>query len=246
MTVFLQTLAEYEHYVYALVALIALLALRLVIQARRERRSAVFPLEREIAMMRLYRTLGLTIILMLIMGSTWAASNLLLPKLETGEILATTTPDILLLIDTPTPTLPPPTATPTITPTPRPRPTRRPAPAVVEDTPTPAVLPPACPNPGAALASPGSGQEITSETAIIGTASIPNFQFYKLEWRNANGPEQWNWFAGSETPVVGAALGAFNPAGLPPGDYIIRLVVVDNTGNYPPPCTVQVTIPASQ
>jgi len=242
MTVFLQTWAEYEHYIYALVVLVAVFALRSVFMARRERRSAVFPLEREIALMRLYRTAGLTVLLALVMAGTWSVGHLLLPKLAYGTILTTPTPDILLLIDTPTPTLPPPTATPTTTPTPRPRPTRRPPPP--QTTPTPAVLPPACPNPGAALASPGQGQAITGETQVIGTASIPNFQFYKLEWRNAAGPEQWNWFAGSETPVVGGVLGSFNPAGLPPGNYIIRLVVVDNTGNYPNPCTVQVTIPA--
>lgn len=246
MTVFLQTLADNDRYIYAVVILAAVLALRSVIIARRERRAAVFPLEREIALQRLYRTAGLAFVLLIVMGGTWAITNLLLPKLESGAILATTTPDILLLIDTPTPTAAPPTATPTITPTPRPRPTRRPPPVATEITPTPAVSPPACPDPGAALASPGVGQSISAETPVIGTASTPNFQFYKLEWRNANGPEEWNWFAGSETPVVGAALGAFNPAGLPPGSYIIRLVVVDNTGNYPPPCAVQVNVPAPE
>lgn len=246
MIVFLHSLATYQNYIYAVVALVALWALRWVILARRERRAAVFPLEREIALMRLYRTLGLSIMLLIIMGGTWAASNVLLPRLETGDVLATTTPDVLVLIDTPTPTLPPPTATPTVTPTPRPRPTRRPTPIISEATPTPAVLPPACPNPGAAIASPGVGQSITGVTPIIGTASIPNFQFYKLEFRFVGGPEQWNWFAGSQTPVVGAALGAFDPAGKPAGDYIIRLVVVDNTGNYPEPCQVQVNIPAPQ
>ncbi|NOX62559.1 MAG: hypothetical protein GXP42_11545, partial [Chloroflexi bacterium] len=132
----------------------------------------------------------------------------------------------------------------TTTPTPRPRPTRRPPPTLApQGPPTPEVSPPACPNPGAAIASPGNGQTVQGEIQVTGTASIDRFQFYKLEWAWEGNPEQWNWFAGSETPVVGGVLGAFNPAGLPSGNYTIRLVVVDITGNYPPPCSVHVIVP---
>ena len=160
MTVFVQFIADNAQYVYALCALVALYLLRVAFVARRERRSAMFPLEREVALGRIYRAFGLAIFLLVIMGAVYAVGVYLLPQLQQGEVLTTPTPDLLVLIDTPTPTLPPPTATPTITPTTRPRPTRA-VPTVGPETaatPVPAVRPPACPNPGAAIASPGIGQ----------------------------------------------------------------------------------------
>ncbi len=80
-----------------------------------------------------------------------------------------------------------------------------------------------------------------SDTAVTGSANIDGFQFYQLEW--SAGADLWNWFAGSEFPVAGGVLGVFQAGALPPGAYTIRLVVVDQTGNYPSPCTVQVTVP---
>ncbi len=102
-----------------------------------------------------------------------------------------------------------------------------------------------CPTPGVVITSPGIGQVLTGPVQIIGTANIANFQFYKLEWSSPAAPDQWHWFAGAETPVTNGVLGVFDPATVPPGDYLIRLVVVDNTGNYPPPCQTHVRIPGS-
>jgi hypothetical protein len=95
------------------------------------------------------------------------------------------------------------------------------------------------------ITSPGVGQTLSGPVAIIGTANIANFQFYKLEWSSASAPNDWHWFAGAESPVNNGALGAFDPALVPPGSYYIRLVVVDNTGNFPQPCVVQVNVPGS-
>jgi len=242
MTVFLQFLADYAPFIYGAIALVAVYLIRRAILARRDRNSAIFPLEREVAVSRTYRTFGLAVFLLVVILATWSASNLLLPELQTIEGMATPTPDLMVLIDTPTPTSAPPTATPTITPTPKPRPTRKP-PVVEQSTPEPVVVPPQCPNPGAAIASPGRGQIAEGEVTITGTASIDGFQFYKLEWQGPSNPNEWLWFAGSERPIVGSVLGVLNTAALAPGDYAIRLVVVDNTGNYPNPCTVSIIVP---
>ncbi|MCP4167630.1 MAG: hypothetical protein GY759_17315 [Chloroflexi bacterium] len=242
MTVFLQFIADNSQYVYALAGLVALFYLRRAIVARRERRSAIFPLEREVAMGRIYRTFGVAVLLLIIIASTWAAGNLLLPQLAKIEGITMPQPDdILVLIDTPTPTLPAPTATPTATPTVRARPTRIP-PTVQVSKPTPAVIPPFCPIPGVDISSPGDGQAVAGQVAVIGTANIEGYQFYKLEWAADANPGVWNWFAGGEHPAVGAVLGTFS-ADLPSGRYSIRLVVVDITGNYPEPCIVHVNVP---
>jgi hypothetical protein len=243
VAVFLGFLAANASYIYAFCALIALYFLRVAIRARRERRAAVFPLEREVALARTHRTFGVALLLLVIMGTTYVTVHRLMPRLNEMAVSDTPTPGVFVLIATPTFTPPPPTATPTPAPTPTPRPTRRPPPT---PAPTPEatapVRPPACPHPGAAIASPGNGQVVRGDTPIIGTASIENFQFFKLEWSVA-GNEQWNWFAGSETPAVGTVLGVFRAGDLPPGHYVIRLVVVDHTGNYPTPCLVTVVVP---
>ena len=244
MTVFLQFLADNARFIYGAVALVGIYFLYRAFVLRKERRSAIFPLEREVAMSRLYRLFGVAVTLLLILGGTWAASNLLLPEIETMTPAGTATPDILVLIDTPTPTSPPPTATPTATATLKPRPTRKPAPRP-KNTPVPEVAPPVCPTAGVIITAPGNGQALTGPVTIIGTANIANFQFYKLEWSSAGAPNDWHWFAGAESPVNNGALGSFDPALVPPGSYNIRLVVVDNTGNFPPPCVVQVTVPGS-
>jgi len=244
MTVFLQFLADNARFIYGAVGVVGLYFLYRAFVLRRERRSAIFPLEKEMALSRLYRLFGVAVTLLLILAGTWAASNLLLPGIEALGPTGAATPDILVLIDTPTPTSPPPTATPTVTPTLKPRPTHKPPPRI-QTTPTPVVIAPVCPTAGVSITSPGSGQTVTGPVTITGTANIAGFQYYKLEWSSVSAPDQWHWFAGGETPVNSGVLGSFDPALAPPGAYNIRVVVVDNTGNYPQPCVVQLIVPGS-
>jgi len=44
------------------------------------------------------------------------------------------------------------------------------------------------------------------------------------------------------SPVSGGVLETFNSDAYPAGTYTLRLVVVDQTGNYPPPCRVTVIV----
>jgi hypothetical protein len=244
MTVFLQFWADSAPYIYGVVALVGIYFLFRAFSLRRDRRTAVFKLEREVAMARIYRLFGVAITLLIIMGATWAASNLLLPEISSMTPAGPATPDILVLIDTPTPTPLPPTATPTVTPTRKPKATRKPPPRP-KHTPTPDIVAPACPTAGVSITSPGVGQSLNAPVTIVGSANIASFQYYKLEWSSAAAPDQWHWFAGAENPVTNGALGSFDPALVPPGSYNLRLVVVDNTGNFPTPCVVQVLVPGS-
>ena len=139
-----------------------------------------------------------------------------------------TAPAIVLPTDTPT-LAPPPTDTP-IPPTPIPVPT---------DTPAPVVAAAACPDGRAAITSPGVNQTLAGVVPVNGTATHENFQYYKLEYL-AGGA--YNYFDGANNPVVGGRLGVFDTTSLPNGAYTIRIVVVDNTGNFPVPCEVPVVI----
>ena len=70
MTVLLQFIADNAAWVYGTCALIALWYLRVVWRARRERKQAVFALEREAALQRVYKALEVALALLALMGIT--------------------------------------------------------------------------------------------------------------------------------------------------------------------------------
>lgn len=91
------------------------------------------------------------------------------------------------------------------------------------------------------ITSPQNGSEIQGTVVITGTASTPNFGFYKLEMKRA---DQNNWLtilAGNETKVD-ATLGSWNTSLLSPGDHQLSLVITDNQGASLDPCIIQVRV----
>lgn len=154
--------------------------------------------------------------------------------------IPTATPT-LVIENTPTPLVPvqpPASPTPATTPTPTPTP---------QATPTPQVIPPNCPNPGVRILSPGMNQTVSGSVAIIGTANIPNFQFYKVEFAPGEQPADSAWAVIGDVvrqPVENGLLATWPAGAFPAGTYWLRLTVVDITGNFPPPCTVRVIVPA--
>ncbi|MBX3054370.1 MAG: helix-turn-helix domain-containing protein [Caldilineaceae bacterium] len=154
----------------------------------------------------------------------------------------------------PTPTPEPPTPTPTETPVPLPTPTETPVPlpptpepvVVVEEptpVPAPAIQSPVCPDARSVISLPGVNQVVSGLVPIIGSATHEAFNYYKLEFApGANAEGGFVYFDGTSSPVVGGVMGRFNSPGVPNGTYTIRLIVVDDTGNYPPPCKVTVTV----
>lgn len=108
-----------------------------------------------------------------------------------------------------------------------------------QPAPEPVVAPAACADPRSQIASPGQGQTISGVVSIIGTATHEAFQSYKIE---AGPPGGALAFIGAgNTQITGGQLGAVNSASFPNGLLLIRLTVVDQSGNFPPPCDVTVT-----
>lgn len=169
---------------------------------------------------------------------------------------------------TPTPQ-PEPVATdtpiPLPTPTPRPEtallPTPTPQPAAVEEAPVaeavveeeapaeeeepeePVIVPAACPDQRAVIASPGVNQTVSGTLSVLGTATHEAFQYYKLEYApGANAAGGFVYFDGRNSPVENGLLGSLNTTALPNGTYTIQIVVVDQTGNFPAPCRVSFQI----
>ena len=246
MAIIIDFIRQYAPWVYGICALVALWYLRVVILARRERRQAVYHMEREAAINRMYDTWMGTLGLIAVMGVVYLLSTVVS---EAVQPLIEETPRAVMTSavasgsPTVTPTLPLPEITPTRTPTTRPRPTARPQPTPEPQvTPTPAVQRPRCPDPRAVITAPGLNAQVSGMVSIFGTAVHEAFWYYKLEFGAGANPNVWSYFAGGEKPVENGLLGTFNAGALPPGVYAVRIVVVDVTGNFPPPCQTTVVV----
>jgi hypothetical protein len=234
MTILVKLVADYAVWLYLLLGLVAFLFLRAHLVARRERDNSIFALERESASGRMAQaTMGFLVTIILI-GGVFYTSQTLVDEIPLPEV--TPTPTALIVLP-PSPTPPPLLPTPTPTGTPRPRPTLPPLETV---TPTPEVSQGVlanCADPGVRISEPGTGATVSGVIQIIGSANIPDFWYYKFEFRG-NGFGDWTFIQRFDNPINGGILGAWDTRSVPSGDYEFRLVVVEKTGNYPEPCTL--------
>ena len=76
---------------------------------------------------------------------------------------------------------------------------------------------------------------------IVGSANIEDFGYYKFEFRG-NGFGDWTFIQRFDQSINGGILGAWDTRSVSSGAYEFRLVVVDSTGNYPPPCVVKLNV----
>jgi len=253
-----EAIANIAPYIYATCGLLALFQLYRTWQVRAERRQAVFSLERDKAIDDLYRIFLSALLMLVVMGFTYFASTTLreaMLAVESSSTLSSpddssTSPNTSLSALIPTPTFTP------EPPTPTPLPTR-----IVVSTPVPEnqeedtqpeqsdtapnplpVSPALCPDGRAVILSPGNGAVVSGQVPIVGTAQHDRFSFYKLEFAASGANQNFNYFDGAENPVVGGLLGNLNSTAMANGAYVIRVVVVDATGNYPQPCSVTVTV----
>ncbi|PKN86118.1 MAG: hypothetical protein CVU46_08870 [Chloroflexi bacterium HGW-Chloroflexi-8] len=89
--------------------------------------------------------------------------------------------------------------------------------------------------------SPTQGGEVSDVVKLIGTVNIPNFGFYKYEYTEPGNPI-WKTIAGGNVAKNEEEIGAWNTTQLIPGDYLLRLIVLDNQNIEFPACIVQVRV----
>jgi cytoskeletal protein RodZ len=98
----------------------------------------------------------------------------------------------------------------------------------------------ACADVRSVISSPSEGESVSGTIAVTGNATHENFASFKLE---AGAPGGGLNFVGSgNTPVSGGQLGNVNTAAFANGPLLIRLTVIDQTGNFPPACDVTVNV----
>lgn len=220
MDALLRFLKTYEPIFYLLLGVVFLLNLQRFLESWRTLQGAVFGLERQVAQQRLRQAFGLMALAVLLSLSIFAFTTFARPELV---LTATAAPGAEAATEATTPTAELPTPTPT----------RLPPPEL--DT-------GGCVEGQVFITAPKNGAIVGGKVDIEGTANIPNFGFYKVEFAPAN-EALFLTIAVRRAPLTeGTLVSAWDTTRLPEGDYILQLVVTDNEGNALPPCRVRIHI----
>ncbi|MFQ5855656.1 MAG: hypothetical protein ACE5LU_08455 [Anaerolineae bacterium] len=244
----IQLIVDYAIWLYVLCGLGMLVYLRSVLLARRERKTALFTLEREAASSRATRSLVGMFVFVSLAGSVFFVEEMLAPRLPETVAQDDETAIKTVFLLTPTSAIPTATAIPpTLTPEPSLTATRRVFP-ILALSPTPTPAPVAICSNIARITSPPVGAVLSGQVSIYGTAAAPDFNFYKVEYHREGEPEN-AWHSISDihrNQVVNGLLDVWDVSGFPAGNYRLKLTVVDITGNYPPQNRCEVPVVRSQ
>lgn len=223
----LRYLKNYELLIYLGLALIAIWQIRKFVLAWEELRAAAFGLERESAQSRLNSAAAVLVFLLVLAVFEYALVTFVAPNVEGANPLPSPTVDLLA---TPTTTLSP--TTPAAS-----------AETSAEDvTPDPSPLPVSGCVPGEVMiSSPEDEETVRGIVEVQGTADIPDFGFYKFEIASANS-ESWLTIQAQDQVKQEEALGFWDTTQIEPGEYRLRLVVVDNQGEQRDPCQVSLFV----
>lgn len=218
---------EYEVGIYLILGVWALWQIRRFALAWEELRGSAFGMERESAQSKLNQAATQLIFILVMATAEFFLVSFIAPEVPGASPLPTATMNLLA---TPTTTLP-------------------------ETTPGAAEIGTAVPLPveltagegcvagQVMLTEPKNGDQVKGVISIKGTATIPDFGFYKYEIARP-GDTVWLSINAGEKPVQDGILGEWVTNVLAPGDYLLRLVVVDNKANALPACVIQVRVAA--
>ncbi len=222
-------LSQIEIWFYIGLGVISVYLIVKIFSAISQWRDAAFGLEREIAQRKFGTSLTSLILIFLLALSEFFLVTFSASTLPDMANLATATIDLLA---TPTQTIVAQTQTIEL---------------LAQATPTMTVSQESCIAGQLEWIYPKAGDEISDVVDLMGTVNIPNFGFYKYEYTEP-GNSIWKTIAGGNKLVIQDKIGAWNTTQLIPGDYLLRLVVLDNKNVEFPACVVQVrvTVPITE
>jgi hypothetical protein len=91
------------------------------------------------------------------------------------------------------------------------------------------------------ITSPRPNSEVSGIVTLVGTVNLPNFGFYKYEV-SLRGSEAWTTISASSETHNNEDLGDLNTSILTPGDYLLRVVVLDNATQVIGTCVISIRI----
>lgn len=222
MAAFYRFLSSYEALIYVALAISGLFSFRWLLRSWRESQTAVYRLEREFSARRLAQSAAVSILIVIFFCAEISVTSFILPGLPRADLYPTPTLDF---ISTPTGTLSPEMMTQFAG-----MPAQAPRLSATGCTPGQIII-----------TSPAAGDEVKGSVELIGTASVPNFGFYKLEVAPLGG-STWAIFSAGSNLVKNGSLGKWDTTALTPGDYQLQLVITDNQGIALPSCIVSVRV----
>ena len=217
MDAFFQFVKNYEMAIYLILGVGAIFALRGLLAGWLEWQRAVFGLEKEFAFNRIRGAGVILILLVMVALSQFCFVSFVIPMLPSTTFIATPTANLA----------------------------GNPAEGGEQTTAMPAVAPEGSEGciPGQLMiSSPAPNEEIKGRITIKGTINVENFGFYKYEYSEGN--DIWVTVAAGDKVVIDGDLGNWDLTQLTPGDYQLRLLVTDNTGQALPACSLPVKVRA--
>lgn len=231
MEVILPYLKNYEVWIYSLLGLIALVYLQKLIAAWKDWQGTVFGLEREVAQRRFSTALTILLLLVVFVLLEFLTVSFIAPSYPQNLALPTATIDLLA---TPTITIAELVDAPTAAAT-------QDVPALATSTTVPALQEEGCVPGQIEWLFPQPGQEIRETIELKGTVNVPNLGFYKYQYSRP-GEDVWTDIAAGNQPKLEGQIGFWNTSQLVPGDYLLRLVVLDNQNQSFPACVIPVRV----
>jgi hypothetical protein len=225
MTIILQFFNNYAILIYLLLFIGLIFSIRSLARARKEMSGSLFGLERETAQRHTSQAVAAVSLVAFLGMSELVLMVFLAPNMPAYSLLVTPTLNPLI---TTTGTLPPGllatigVASPLFTLTPQSA---------------------GCIPGQIMITSPKPGEIIKGQVVLLGTADVPNFGFYKFEF-SPLGSDVWSTIGADRNIIQEGKLGYWDTSEVTPGDYNLRLVVIDNQGNSFPPCIVPLRVSA--
>jgi hypothetical protein len=200
--------------------------IRKFLQAWEELRGAAFGLERDAARSRLNQSSATLFLLLMMALAEFIMVYFLVPSFPGAAPIPSPTLDLLASA---TSVLPVETSLPGV------EPALTPTPGLASGTSQGCV-------PGKVeITSPKEGEQVSGVVKILGTVNIDNFGFYKYEIARP-GESIWLSLNAGQNPIIDGELGEWITDVLPPGEYMLRLLVTDNLGQALPACMIKIQV----
>ncbi len=225
MAAILHFFTSYAILIYLLLVIGVMFACRSLVRAWRERSESLYGLERETAHRHTSQAVAALSLIVFLAIAELVLTVFLAPNLPALSLLVTPTMNPLI---TPTNTIPPELLA-TL--------------GVLTPMSTPTAQTIGCIPGQIMITSPKPGDVIKGQVILVGTANIPNFGWYKYEF-SPLGTDVWSTLQANHEVKQDGELGRWDTSEVSPGDYDLRLVVIDNQGNGLPPCVVPVRVAA--
>lgn len=219
----------YEMWMYVILVLAGLIYIRKFILAWEELRRAAFGLERESAQSHLNQAAGMLVLLVVMAVGIFIVVTFLEPAFPAA--LPQQSP-VIDLTSSPASTLEGEVLQ---------EETSLPTDIGIPSTAASEVAGEGCIPGQIMLTEPVDGSEISGLVVIKGTADVQNFGFYKYEAARP-GETVWQTIQAGREIVKDGELGQWDTRTMAPGEYMLRLVIVDNQGENLEPCVIQVNV----